>query len=164
MHQQCDGKPLGPSQTWRYATAMNRNTSSNLHEYLSDIGKRGAAKRRVEPGICLVCRASFTGLSRRRYCSSACRLKASRQRARLSASQPALSVKAKQPLSGSDNADIPPLVARLDALRAEVSQGRVFKDSAAVIREAREERTRDLEAALGRPSESCERARDEPET
>ena len=36
--------------------------------------------------------------------------------------------------------DIPPLVRRLDATAAAISRGRMFEDSAAVIREAREER------------------------
>ncbi|MBX5493415.1 MAG: hypothetical protein IRZ14_19870 [Chloroflexi bacterium] len=39
---------------------------------------------------------------------------------------------------------VPPLVARLDALREQISQGRMFEDSTEILRQARDERAAEL--------------------
>lgn len=122
---------------------MNQEHDPNLHDYLSSIGKRGAAGRRTKPGVCAVCGTPFAGLNRRQYCSASCRLKASRERRQgTERPMPGHRVSVLEPASPSETKPeaIPPLVAHLDATRAAISRGRVFEDSAEVIRQARAER------------------------
>lgn len=126
---------------------MNQNARRDLHEYLSSIGKSGAAKRRTGAGVCAICGATFVGLTRRRYCSNACRLRASRQHRRAEAVEAPVADQGAAPLlegrasiSGRPPSAeaLPALVARLDALRAE---SRPFAGCTAdLINEARDER------------------------
>jgi hypothetical protein len=94
----------------------------------ADHARALAARRRRVERECPVCGRRFTGTTRRRYCSPSCSVKAYRQRGE------------RLVLPIPDPANLPPLIARLDATRAAISRGRIFEDSATVIREANEER------------------------
>ena len=83
-----------------------------------------AAMRRRVTKACAECGMVVEGTARRRYCSSRCALRASRGRRR---------------------GDVPPLVAYLDAIREEITGGRVADDRTAdIVREARDARADEL--------------------
>lgn len=103
--------------------------SLDEHEIARIAAQRSAAMRRRMSKVCEVCGRSFTGISQRRYCTAACRLRASSQRRLALASLPS-------------EEQVSPLIARLDALRA---QSRPYLGTAAdLINEAREERMEHL--------------------
>ena len=107
-------------------------TRDAIREYLRDLARKRAAGRRRLSHVCGVCGKPFEGLARARFCSPTCRLRAHRARRQTDRS--------KQPALAAPAAEIPPLVARLDATCAAISRGRTFEDSADVIRASREER------------------------
>ena len=83
-----------------------------------------AAMRRRVTKACVECGALMEGTARRRYCSGRCALRASRGRRR---------------------GEVPALVAYLDAVREEISGGRVADDRTAdIVREARDSRADEL--------------------
>ena len=94
----------------------------------ADHARALAARRRQIERECAVCGRRFVGTARRRYCTLSCSARAYRQR------RERLFVPVPNP------ANLPPLIARLDATRAAISRGRIFEDSAIAIREGHEER------------------------
>jgi hypothetical protein len=97
------------------------------NESTSTAARALAARRRQVAGRCARCGTEFTGAVTRIYCSTACRLKASREhRRRNDTTQPS---------------DISALMR--DA-HARTSRGRLFDDSAELIRYGREQRTAQL--------------------
>lgn len=126
---------------------------ANAHE-----AARALVSRRTRvSGHCVVCGKELVGYPGKQYCSESCRRTAQRRRARgwpinqrqraaagegkryhrnaptRSDAEPPVAVTKAQP------AEVPPLVARLDATRAAIARGRVFEDSTAAIRAAREQ-------------------------
>ena len=61
-------------------TGRRRAMAMTDEEILSAAGRLRAAKRRRVAKTCLVCGTPFEGVAQRRYCSAACRVRASRQR------------------------------------------------------------------------------------
>ncbi len=96
-------------------------------EILRTAARLSASRRRRVRTTCAVCGREVEGTTRRRYCSNACKLRAARQQHRAA-------------VAVTSDGTVPPLVARLDATAVAIARGRVFEDSAGVIREAREER------------------------
>ena len=55
-------------------------TDDQLREAAREFGRRNAARRRIVERTCEVCGQPTSGTLKRRYCSNACRNRASRQR------------------------------------------------------------------------------------
>jgi hypothetical protein len=89
----------------------------------AEIGRALAARRRQVQSHCATCGDEITGVATRRYCSTACRLRASRQRRRQ-----------------SSQAKTPPIVERLNRVRETIMRGRQFDDSTEILRQLRQER------------------------
>ena len=85
-----------------------------------------AARRKREARKCQTCGNEFTGVVTRRYCSAACRLRASRRRMK------------QQPASAAN------ALAELAAARERFSRGQLFDNSAEMIRQERDLRTAQL--------------------
>ena len=101
----------------------------NEREILSTAARLSAQRRRRVLATCTICGRWFEGTIRRHYCSAACKLRA--QRRRRKAAEPA-----RAPIASTL---VPPIVAQLDALRA---QSRPLDGCVAtLIDEAREEQT-----------------------
>lgn len=96
----------------------------------TQVARAIAAQRRRIHGACAACGNGFEGLKQRKYCSAACRQRAHTWRTGRRA---------------KSMAEIPALVARLDATRAAIMRGRSFDtDSAELIRESRKQRSAEL--------------------
>jgi hypothetical protein len=89
-----------------------------------------AARRRRATRECKVCGNEFTGIATRRYCSAACRLRASRAN------------KARTEQMGRK--PTPEVIARMEAARRRFGRGRLFPDAADIIHYEREQRTAQL--------------------
>ena len=61
---------------------MNEQVHVDQQELFREAGRRAAAMRRIVTGECAVCGRTITGTTKRRYCSSTCRARATRQRQR----------------------------------------------------------------------------------
>ena len=93
----------------------------------SEAGRVLAAKRRQATRNCAQCGSGFIAATTRRYCSAACRVKASRARKR-----------ARGATGPSD------VSALLEHIHAQPPAGRLFDDSVELIRSGREVRTAQL--------------------
>jgi predicted nucleic acid-binding Zn ribbon protein len=105
-------------------------------EILSAAARLRAARRRRVAKTCEVCGTPFEGVAQRRYCSDACRMRASRQRREMQGA----------PAPRLASATMPSLI-RLDRGRDRVDEGDF--DSTEDLRHSREERTTELLRASG---------------
>ena len=95
-------------------------------EIASAAARRSAAMRKRETKACAECGAEFEGLSRARYCSDLCRVRAGRVRAiALTGDREERAVMADA------------TIARLNRIRAAIARGRVFPDSTDLVRQDR---------------------------
>lgn len=89
----------------------------------SDMARGLAARRRRITALCESCGREMAGIARKRYCSDACRMRASRQRRR------------------NDGVGVPSMASRLAAIRSSIDDSRTADATAAeIVREARTER------------------------
>lgn len=96
-----------------------------------EAGRRFAALREIVAIRCLVCGRETSGTKRRRYCSDACRVRASRERSQVQA----------RTMPDSTRHNLEDYVSRLDRVRHAIMRGRHFEDdSTELLRTAREGR------------------------
>jgi hypothetical protein len=119
-----------------------------------------AARRQRVMRRCSLCGKEFTGVATKRYCSAACRLRASRERLRTNGSGGDEGVlegsvmshaQVVPPTAANEPTDLTTAVERLDRIREQISRGRRFEgeeDSTEILRRAREERTAELYRAV----------------
>jgi hypothetical protein len=100
---------------------------------LREAGRKYAAMREVVDLRCAACGRQTSGMKTKRYCSDVCRVRASRDRA-------------KQHVT--DRAEVSARLARaieeFDRIRTSISAGRIFEDSADLVRRERELRSEEL--------------------
>jgi len=126
-------------------------------EILSAAARLRAARRRRIAKLCEVCGTPFEGIAQRRYCSDACRMRASR--ARRGGAE--MTRKPKSEISRAPRGKDESSVDYLGRVRDYLSRGRVFDDSVELIRRSRMERTLELERAMGMSEEELARERAE---
>ncbi len=108
-----------------------------------------AARRKRVTRRCEICGTEFTGVTTRRYCSAACRLRASRQRrGHLVDGSRNMSRKQSTRAQGALTPEIVERIARRREANADAWRGRVFDDSGELLHQLRDERTFQL---LGEP-------------
>jgi hypothetical protein len=115
-------------------------------DVLRAAGREFAERRRVVVSQCIVCGTEMRAIQVRRYCSDACRARAYRKR-----KQRAMQAEAGEPGSRDilkeatvQRTEQAKAAARLLALRDTISRGRIFADATEIIRQHREDRSRDL--------------------
>ena len=125
-------------------------------EIVSAAARLRAAKRRRVARTCDVCGTPFEGIAQRRYCSDACRVRASRARQ----GRGTISIQEEPPPKPRGEKEPP--VDNLEQVDTYLMQGRVFTDSSAeLVQERRMERTLELMRATGASEEELEHERAE---
>ena len=120
-------------------------------EIVSAAARLRAAKRRRVTKACEVCGRSFEGIAQRRYCSDACRIRASRRRAEALAAPRSDEAMPTVPRDAGE-----PKVDSLDRVRDELSGILIPDDSTEIVRWSRIERTAELLRAGGHADEAAE--------